>query len=331
MVKLSAGNVGEAFALTMARKTSKITQVTSSIDGSPRYRGVEQRQLAWLITTRSQVRVLPPQPCAYRKRPLPGSFCICNLGVHYEYNSTMSLSKDLTDEEFESLSITKKKLYVAELLIKESGAISVSEYAPPVAIIMAGLPGAGKTEFLDGFSNLLKASSLEPFVRIDLDEIVTIYPGYTPKTDAQFRSQGNSAVAKCVDIAKNGRYNMMIDGTFSGTTEASLQNIQRLLDSGYLVRMFFMHDRVETSWNYTKSREVLTLRGIDMAGFNRACKNVVRNLKGAVARFSENSNFELAIVLQKVLRDKDYNVVTNKGMIDEVLEKGYNIDNLKEL
>jgi hypothetical protein len=35
-------------------------------------RGVEQRQLDWLITNRSQVRVLPPQP---RTDPEKERFC----------------------------------------------------------------------------------------------------------------------------------------------------------------------------------------------------------------------------------------------------------------
>lgn len=98
---------------------------------------------------------------------------------------------------------------------------------------MAGLPGAGKTEFLDTFGELLKSAGYpETFVRIDLDQIVTVYPGYTPQSYEKFRNQGNYALAHCVDVAKSGRYNMMVDSTFGGVSGASLNNIQRLLDSG---------------------------------------------------------------------------------------------------
>src|SRR5665213_780338 len=100
----------------------------------------------------------------------------------------MSLTRDLSDYEFESLSITKKKRYVAKLLIERSGTKSVPEPKPPLAIVMAGVPGAGKTEFLDTFSELLEVRGFDACIRIDLDEIVEIYLGYTPKTDAQFRS-----------------------------------------------------------------------------------------------------------------------------------------------
>jgi predicted ABC-type ATPase len=245
-------------------------------------------------------------------------------------NKFMTLRKDLSDEEFEALSLTKKKQYVAELLIRSSHATPVQEPTSPVAIIMAGLPGAGKTEFLDTFSELLAKYKMEPFVRIDLDEIVTIYPGYTPKTDAQFRSQGNLAVAKCVDVAKDARYNMMIDGTFAGSSEVSLRNVQRLLDAGYLVWLYFMHDKVETSWKYTKARETLTSRGIDREGFVRACNNVTSNLNAAMTRFGGSESFKLSIVLQRELRDKRYQLVTDKETIDTILSTGYNIDNIKD-
>lgn len=243
----------------------------------------------------------------------------------------MSLKRDLTDEEFEALTVTKKKRYVARLLIERSKAKSVPPSQPPLAIVMAGVPGAGKTEFLDTLSEMLQKRGFGACIRIDLDEIVEIYPGYTPKTDAQFRSQGNHVVAAAVDIAKDGRFNMMIDGTFSGTSGASLQNIGRLLQSGYRVQMFFMHDDVSTSWNYTKARERITQRGIGLAGFKRACTNVITNLKAAINAYDPHSHFSLSIVLQKELRDKEYKIVSDRASIDRVLNTGYNIDRLKGL
>ncbi len=243
----------------------------------------------------------------------------------------MSLKRDLDDEEFEAMSITKKKRYVAELLIKRSDAKSVRESKTPIAIVMAGVPGAGKTEFLDTFSELIEARDFDDFIRIDLDEIVEIYPGYTPKTDAQFRSQGNHVVAAAVDTAKKGRYNMMIDGTFSGSSGASIQNVDRLLAAGYKVEMFFMHDKVTTSWKFTRAREKITKRGIDQNGFKRACKSVVENLNNALSKFNDNPNFHISVVVQKELRDKDYKVISDRKIIDTILNQGYNIDEIKEL
>jgi hypothetical protein len=243
----------------------------------------------------------------------------------------MSLTRDLTDDEFERLSLTRKKKYVAELLIKHSGAQPVAEGDAPIALVMAGLPGAGKTEFLDSFSEELDRAFQESFVRIDLDEIVTIYPGYTPKTDQQFRSQGNITVSKCVDVVKERRYNMMIDGTFGGSSEVSLNNIERLLAAGYIIRMFLVHDDIETSWKFTQDRELLTDRGITRASFEEACVKVPQNVLKALEKFEKEQMFSMAVFIQKTpLRNKNYTLVRDRMQIDELLRRGYNITTQKD-
>jgi predicted ABC-type ATPase len=169
---------------------------------------------------------------------------------------------DISPKEFQALSTTKKKKYIARLLIKESKAQPVAAESRPIAFVMAGLPGAGKTEFLDTLTEMI--NHLErwmPFVRIDLDQIVTVYPDYSPKDYYKFRSDGNRVLAWSVDEARHGRYNMMIDGTFSGKSGASVDTIGNLLDSGYIVQLVYLYDSAETAWNYTLKREKETARG----------------------------------------------------------------------
>lgn len=239
--------------------------------------------------------------------------------------------RDIPADEFESLSNEGKKRYIVSLLIKEAKAKPVVGDTPPVAVVMAGVPGAGKTEFLDSLTEALhEDDKYGEFVRIDLDQIVTIYPDYTPKTYKKFRSQGNNVLARCVDVLRRQRYNIMIDGTFSGTPEASVRNVEKLLDSGYVVMMVYMHDVAETAWQYTRSRESLTDRGIDKNGFIESCENITANLKTVVTRFRGKRTFSLSVVKQKALRDKDYVILTNDPDVDNIIDQGYNIDKLKE-
>lgn len=239
--------------------------------------------------------------------------------------------RDMPEDKFEKLSAEGKKRYIVDLLIKESKASPVTEGLPPVAIIMAGIPGAGKTEFLESVTEELEAENQHgEFVRIDLDQIVTIYPGYTPKTYAKFRSQGNNVLARCIDVLRRKRYNMMIDGTFSGTSGSSVNNVEKLLKDGYRVAMVYMYDRPEIAWEYTKLREKETDRGIDKAGFIESCNNISTNIKEALIRFRGNTNFSIAIVKQKELRDRDYELITSQETIDKTVSEGYNIDKLKE-
>lgn len=241
------------------------------------------------------------------------------------------MKRDISEKVFDSLSKEKKKQYVAELLIRASAAAPIRSPKSPVAIIMAGLPGAGKTEFLDTFDELLKKNNFEPFIRIDLDQIVTIFPRYTPQSYERFRSPGNYVLARCIDVARTGNYNMMIDGTFSGTTGASINNVARLLSSGYLVEMYYMYDDASTAWNYTRSREVETKRGITKDSFLHSCLNIKNNLKLAVTKFGDNPKFRLNVVVQKELRDKEYKILTASAAVDAVIDKGYNIDKINDI
>lgn len=238
---------------------------------------------------------------------------------------------DLPEDKFDKLSSEAKKRYIVNLIIKDSGARPVTDNEPPVAYVMAGIPGAGKTEFLDSIVEQLEASGqVNKFVRIDLDQIVTIYPGYTPKTYSKFRSQGNNVLARSVDELRRKKYNMMIDGTFSGVSGSSVRNVEKLLGAGYRVSLVYMYDKADVAWSYTKAREKVTDRGIDRDDFLTSCKNISENLKSALAQFKDHPNFTISVVKQKELRDKNYDVLTDIQDIDNIITKGYNIDKLKE-
>lgn len=236
---------------------------------------------------------------------------------------------DISAEEFQNLSSEKKKKYIANLLINESGSESVGKDGRPVAFIMAGLPGAGKTEYLDSLSDLIAdIGKFGKFVRIDLDQIVAIYPEYTPKDYYKFRNAGNVVLARCIDVARRGRYNVMIDGTFSGKTGASVDTVSKLLHDGYIVILMYMYDKAETAWMYTQKREQLTDRGVSKEGFIEASRNISRNLQKVVLEHRDNPNFAISVVVQKELRDKFYTITTEKYEVDKIINKPYNIDKL---
>lgn len=238
---------------------------------------------------------------------------------------------DISTEQFQKLSNEKKKKYIAGLIIRESGSVSVKEGNPPIAFVMAGLPGAGKTEFLDSLDLLIRnGNDFESFVRIDLDQIVSVYPDYTPKDYYKFRSSGNVVLARCVDEARKGRYNIMLDGTFSGKSGATINTIDKLLEDGYIVQLVYMYDNAQTAWDYTVKREKETNRGVSMEGFVSASKNLVVNLKEANKRYSEHPHFKLIAVVQKELRDKNYTIKTQKSDVDNIINTPYNIDSIKD-
>jgi predicted ABC-type ATPase len=239
------------------------------------------------------------------------------------------MNLDVSPAKFQSMSNEKKKTYIAKLLIRESNSIPVEEGQVPVAIIMAGLPGAGKTEFLESISELiLQQNKHLHFVRIDLDQIVTVYPDYSPKDYYKFRSRGNVVISRCIDTARKERHNIMIDGTFSGASGASLRTIEKLLDSGYKVQLVYMYDKAKTAWHFTQQREKETNRGVSKEGFIAASTNLITNLKQASIRFSNHEDFSIFAVLQKQLRDKNYIITSQRDKVDNMLDKTYNVSEL---
>jgi predicted ABC-type ATPase len=235
---------------------------------------------------------------------------------------------DISSDEFNGYSNEKKKRYIAKLFISNSGAKPVPEDSVPIAFIMAGLPGAGKTEFLDSIAEEVAKRGGDPFVRIDLDEIVSVYPDYTPKDYYKFRSQGNLVLARTIDEARHGRYNMLIDGTFSGLSGASIKTVGQLLEKGYRVNLVYMFDTAESAWYYTEKRKIETGRNVDRDGFIRAAKNLVQNVREAVKLYEKNQMFSINAVVQKKFRDKDYYVITQKSEIDNVITMDYNMDSI---
>lgn len=236
----------------------------------------------------------------------------------------------LSPDEFAKMSGERKKKYIANLFVQDSGAKSVDSATTPVAVITAGLPGAGKTEFLDTLAEGVIELRFNPPVRIDLDEIVSVYPDYTPKDSYKFRSQGNIVLERTIDVARSGRYNMFIDGTFSGQSGASVKSVGRLLDAGYRVNLVYVYDKADIAWMYTKKRKIESGRSIDLAGFKSAAKTLVDNLAKVKKQFENNPNFNMSLVVQKELRDREFYIITDSDDIDKYIKLRYNVDNLKD-
>ncbi|MEO6761500.1 MAG: zeta toxin family protein [Candidatus Saccharimonadales bacterium] len=237
---------------------------------------------------------------------------------------------DISPEEFDRLSNEKKKKYIAQLFIRKSGAKPVNSPQAPIAFVMAGLPGAGKTEFLDTISEEVVARGFDPFVRIDLDEIVSVYPDYTPRDYYKFRSQGNLVLARTIDESRHGRYNMLIDGTFSGLSGASVKTVSQLLRDGYRLNMVYMYDSADSAWYYTKKRKLETGRSVDRDGFIRAVDSLTNNIRQVVRQHDNNPLFSISAVVQKELRDKKYHILTQKQDIDKIINLDYNLDNIRK-
>jgi len=140
-------------------------------------------------------------------------------------------------------------------------------------IFTAGLPGAGKTEFT---VELLKNIENKP-LRIDMDEIAQLIEGYRPEVADKFRGGASIILSKIYDEVLKARLDFVYDGTF-GHSHA-LENLQRALDKGYTIKVFYIHQDPLIAWRFTKDRELVERRRIDRNGFIDTYFSLQNNLQ----------------------------------------------------
>ncbi len=151
-----------------------------------------------------------------------------------------------------------------------------------LALIMAGVPGAGKTEYISSFIEenvIFKDNAL----RIDLDEIITVFEEYQPEEDSRFRSIGSRIVENILDRAFKGGYNFILDGTFAGAK--AIDNVHRAIRHGYLVYIVVLIEDIEQAKEYTRIRKEKTKREIKDEAFGEIIAGIRKNLKTIQSNF----------------------------------------------
>ncbi len=217
--------------------------------------------------------------------------------------------RKITNQDIDNNSMNKLSKKIASTFLAESNV--ESKQNKKRAIIMAGIPGSGKTEFLGAFFKIYE-DVRNNFIRIDLDEIVKIFEDYTPQTDFLFRKKGTAILNGIINQSLKEAYNIALDGTFG--SDKSIQNIERLLKRGYLVQLYIMNEDIEQALNYTKIREKKEKRKITEEAFYESIDKIKNNLR-------------------KLPKDKDLRAfVVEKNMIERkwtiMSLEDYSIDNL---
>ena len=174
----------------------------------------------------------------------------------------------------------------------------------PIAIITAGLPGAGKTEFTQ---ELLKQIDTRP-LRIDMDEIATLIEGYRPQIANKFRAGASAIMNRIYDEVIKKRIDFVLDGTFAGT--AAISNVQRALDHGYTLKIYYIHQEPLVAWKFTQARELIEHRSINKEGFIDTYMRVYENL-GRLSQFSNK------IAISLIIKQEDNKVgALHEGVTD---------------
>jgi shikimate kinase len=190
----------------------------------------------------------------------------------------------------------------------------------PIAVFAAGIPGAGKTEFLD---RLL--AGVTNIVRIDMDEIVKMFKGYSPEKYYEFRGAANIIVDEAVIYCRKHQLDFVLDGTFGGGR--AVDNVRSALKR-HRVTIFYVWKDPAIAWQHTKDRQLVTKRGVDRAGFIESCLNVPNNLREVREKFAKKVSIAL---IQKDLAGDTFKMTRDIHDIDDILGVSYTKEDLERI
>lgn len=215
----------------------------------------------------------------------------------------------------------KNKNKFANAMIVQSGART---HASPAAFFMAGLPGAGKTEFTE---NLIE--SLGPkVVRIDMDQIASQIDGYHPEQAHAFREAATDIMNAVFDRVKHQKVDFIMDGTFR--SDKAIRNVRQVLEKGYTVKVFYLHQEPGKAWEFTRAREKIEKRAIDPDGFMTSYYEIRRNITQLVNL--KLSNLTLDVVIKnKSNKVGEWFANVDIDQIDDLIGVSYNKEELKRM
>ncbi len=199
----------------------------------------------------------------------------------------------------------------------------------PITLLMAGSPGAGKTEFSKNFNQevveILKIPSNA--VRIDTDEIRDFVPGYTGKNSDVIHSAANLGVDKIYQFALKHRQNVILDGTFANY-DKSCENINRSLKKNRTIGIFYVYQDPLVAWEFTKGREKLEGRFVPKEVFVSALFNAKSNVNRAKKEFG---NKIIVFAIEKNYDNSVKKTYFNIENIDSHITIRYTEDSLNNL
>lgn len=159
----------------------------------------------------------------------------------------------------------------------------------PVTVMMAGSPGAGKTEIS---KRLIQRFNEKP-IRIDADEIRSLCEGYAGSNANLFQRAANKGVNILYDYALGSKINVILDGTFAyaGVEE----NIRRSLEKGRKVEIFYVFQDPIQAWEFTKKREIEEYRNVSKDVFIDTFFRSQENIKKVKTIFGDLVRINLII------------------------------------
>jgi len=235
----------------------------------------------------------------------------------------------MNDLEIENLSIKYVKEHKKEIIDKFANLKDFPSEEFPFTFMMAGSPGAGKTEYsLKLIEEFYQKDPKSKIVRIDADEIKKEIPLYNGKNSYAIQRAAIKGMEKVIDHIYEHNQNVLIDGTFAHY-DPSLKNIQRSLNHRRPVKIWYLYLDPKIAWDFTRKREKLEGRPIKKEDFINAffwAKENVNKVKKELGKA-----VELNLVIKEIANPSKIKLELNIDNVDSYLTIGYNRGQLIEI
>lgn len=232
-----------------------------------------------------------------------------------------------------SLSEKEQRIYDAAVVFARENRKAIARrradvnlYPPeeqPVAVYMAGSPGAGKTEASIELIDSLGGQVL----RVDPDELREELPGYAGANAHLFQRPVSVLVDRILDTAFNQSQSFLLDGTLTNFDKA-VSNIQRALRDGRPVQILYVYQEPQQAWAFVQAREAHDGRKIEPETFMEqyfGARDVVNRLK---AHFGAKIRIDL---LLKNIDGSNRLFVNNVDQIDSHIPEKYDDSSLRAM
>lgn len=227
----------------------------------------------------------------------------------------------ILDVDAKNFAKANKKIFINQAI---SGATKNQQ---PVAIFMAGTPGAGKTEVATSIMELFSPTP----ARIDADEFRKLFPAYNGSNSSQFQGAAAMMVDKVLEYVLGDKhtepkYSFILDGTFA--FKNATMNIKRSLTRGFDVQVYFVYQSPVESWRFTREREKKEGRNVPLDIFINAYYVSRKNIIAVKKQFGDKVKLR---VIVKDYEKATYQAYDNVQDIEKIIPKLYNEEELRKI
>jgi hypothetical protein len=192
---------------------------------------------------------------------------------------------------------------------------------------MAGAPGVGKSEFAKGLNGYYAEHPQyrdQKIVHIDVDALKELIPQYTFENSYEVQAAAATLMQYIVDAIFDKKQHAIIDTTFSNLEKAT-QNISRSLSRNRSVTVFYLCQKPEIAWRYTKARETQEGRPITKETFIESYIKARENVIHVKKQYGSD------IVVNVIVKNESNGIKSQRLNISDVELDAFLVENNLEI